>query len=240
MNRLTKIIWRNLFHFPGMYLRLSRYAKDPDRYPAEERYEYVLRFFRRVVRTSNVQLQIFGQENIPQEGGFMFYGNHQGIFDILAISLGCQRPFSAVYKKEMDSIPFLKQIFRSNKCLPLDRDDVRQSLSVIQEVTHRVENGEVFLIFPEGTRSKNTNQMGQFHGGSFRCAIKAKCPVVPVAYVDCFKVLDQPGSEPVTVQIHFLKAIPYEEFAEMKPLELAQLVKDRIQAALDEYAPQET
>ena len=239
MNRLSKIIWRNLFYFPVFYPRLNRYAKNPDRYPAEERYEYVLRFFRRVVRTGNVDLQIFGQENIPQEGGFMFYGNHQGVFDILAIGLGCKRPLSAVYKKEMANTPFLKQIFQSNKCLALDRDDVRQSLTVIQEVTRRVEAGDICLIFPEGTRSKNTNKMGEFHGGSFRCAIKAKCPVVPVAYVDCFKVLDQPGSDPVTAQIHFLKPIPYEEFAEMKPLELAQLVKDRIQAALDEYAPKE-
>ena len=76
--------------------------------------------------------------------------------------------------------------------------------------------------------------MGEFHGGSFRCAIKAKCPIVPLALIDSGKVLDQKGSAPVKVQLHYLKPIPYEEYKDLKSVALAQLVKDRIQAAIDE------
>ena len=75
--------------------------------------------------------------------------------------------------------------------------------------------------------------MGEFHGGSFRCAVKAKCPIVPFAVIDSFKVLDQKGSKPVTVQLHYLDPIPYEEFAGLKATEVAALVKERIQAAID-------
>jgi 1-acyl-sn-glycerol-3-phosphate acyltransferase len=110
---------------------------------------------------------------------------------------------------------------------------VRQSLTVIQNVTKDVQNGKHFLIFPEGTRSRNGNVMGEFHGGSFRCALKAKCPIIPFAIVDSFKVLDQKGSKPVTVQLHYLKPIPYEEYKDMKTVELAALVKQRIQEAID-------
>ena len=52
--------------------------------------------------------------------------------------------------------------------------------------------------------------------------------MVPVALVDSFKVLDEKGSHPVTMQLHYLKPIPYEEYAGMKPAELAALVKERI------------
>ena len=106
-------------------------------------------------------------------------------------------------------------------------------MTVIQNVTEEVKNGRNYLIFPEGTRSKLGNEMLEFHGGSFRCATKSKCPIVPIAMIDSFKVLDQKGSKPVTVQIHYLKPIPYEEYAGMKPAEVAALVKSRIQEKID-------
>ena len=78
--------------------------------------------------------------------------------------------------------------------------------------------------------------MLEFHGGSFRCALKAKCPIVPIAFIDSYRVLDQKGSKPVSVQIHYLPPIPYEEYKDLKTVELAELVKSRIQEVLDEYA----
>ena len=95
------------------------------------------------------------------------------------------------------------------------------------------------VIFPEGTRSKNGNQMGEFHGGSFRCAVKAKCPILPIVFIDSYKVLDQKGSKPMAVQLHYLKPIPYEEYKDLKTVDIAAMVKDRIQAVIDEYAPHE-
>ena len=38
------------------------------------------------------------------------------------------------------------------------------------------------------------------------------------------------------VQLHFLKPIPYEEYKPLKTVELAAMVKERIQAVIDEYA----
>ena len=103
-------------------------------------------------------------------------------------------------------------------------------------MTKEVQSGRKYLIFPEGTRSRNGNVMGEFHGGSFRCALKAKCPIVPIALVDSFKVLDQKGSKPLTVQLHYLEPIPYEQFQHMKTGEIAELVKNRIQEVLDREA----
>ena len=126
----------------------------------------------------------------------------------------------------------MQQVIDCTKSFPMDREDVRQSLTVIQNVTEEVKNGRAYLIFPEGTRSKNGNTMGDFHGGSFRCAIKAKCPILPVAFIDSFKVFDQKGSGRLTVQLHYLPLIPYEEFAGLKATEVAALVKERIEAAI--------
>ena len=145
-----------------------------------------------------------------------------------------------MYKIELDNkgkgIPLIKEIIRCTKSFGMDRDDVRQSLTVIQNVTEELKKGRNYLIFPEGTRSRNGNVMGEFHGGSFRCAVKAKAPILPIAVIDCHRILDEKGSKPLTCQIHFLKPIPYEEYKDLKTPDLAALVKSRIQETIDHYA----
>lgn len=228
MNRLVMMVLKNIVRVPGLYMKLCHYAKNTDKYPEQEKYDHIQHILQLGVKSGNIDLKVYGKDNIPTEGGFIMYGNHQGLFDVVALVSACDIPLAAVFKKELEGIPFLQQIIDCTKSFSMDREDVRQSLQVIQAVTKEVQNGRHYLIFPEGTRSKNGNVMGEFHGGSFRAAVKAKCPIVPLAFIDSFKVLDQKGSKPVSVQIHYLEPIPYEEYQQMKPAEVAELVKQRI------------
>ena len=165
----------------------------------------------------------------------MFFPNHQGLFDVLAILEACDVPFSVVAKKEVKDVPFLKQVFAIMKAKIMDREDVRQSLQVILDVTQEVKNGRNYLIFPEGTRSRRGNQVGDFKGGSFKCAVKAKAPIVPVALLNAFEPFDRNSIAPVTVQVHFLEPIPYEVYQSMKTTEIAEIVKARIEETIAEY-----
>ena len=234
MNRIVTMVLKNIWIVPGAWFKLCSYAKHTDEYPEEEKWRHIQYILKRAVQGGNIDLQVSGLENIPQENGFMLYANHQGLFDVLAIAATCDVPMGAVLKKELVNIPFLHQVTLCTKSYAMDREDVRQSLQVIQAVTEEVKNGRSYLIFPEGTRSKTGNQMGEFHGGSFRCATKSKCPVLPVALVDSYRVLDEKGSHPITLQLHYLPPIPYEDFKDMKPAELAELVKSRIAAKIEE------
>lgn len=229
MNRILLMVLRNAVKVPGLYAKLCHYAKYTDKYPWQEKWDHIKLIFSHAVSSGNLDLQVTGIENIPGPGEpFMMYANHQGLFDVVAIAATCPTPLGCVLKKELTDVPLIKQIIPCTKSFPMDREDVRQSLTVIQNVTEEVKSGRGYLIFPEGTRSKQGNTMGEFHGGSFRCAIKAKCPIIPIALIDSFKVLDQKGSSRLTVQLHYLPPIPYEEFAGMKATEVAALVKERI------------
>lgn len=229
MNRILLMVLRNFWKVPGAYWKLCHYAKHTDEYPEEEKYRHIQYILKLAVKSGNIDLKVTGTENIPKENGFLMYGNHQGMFDILAIAATCDNPLGAVLKKELANIPFLKQVIACTKSFPMDREDIKQSMGVILKVIEEVKKGRNYLIFPEGTRSKKGNELLEFHGGSFKCATKAKCPIVPVAFVDSFKVLDQKGCKPVTVQIHYLEPIMYEEYKDMKTVELADLVKSRIE-----------
>ena len=232
MNRLTRILLKNIHRLPGLYAGLCRYARHPERHTEQEMYDYICSILSHVISSGNVDLEVNGLENIPAEGGLLLYGNHQGMFDIVALAHTCPRPLAAVLKKELKNVPLLKQIIACTKSFPMDREDVRQSLTVIQNVTEEVKKGRAYVIFPEGTRSKTGNTMKPFHAGSFRAAIKGKVTVLPVAFIDCFKVLDQPGCEKLTVQMHYLPPITPEEYAGMKAADLAQLVQSRIEECI--------
>ena len=75
--------------------------------------------------------------------------------------------------------------------------------------------------------------MGAFKGGSFKAATKAQCPIVPVALIDSFKPFDTNTIKPVTVQVHFLKPLLYDDYKNMKTTEIAALVEERIQRVID-------
>ena len=235
MNRIALMVLKNLFRLPFLYGKLCHYAKHTEKYPEMEKYLHIQKIFKIAIKSGNIDLQIHGTENIPAENGYMLYGNHQGMFDVVALAATFPGPLSCVFKHELRNVPLLRQIIACTKSFAMNRENTRQSLEVIRAVTEEVKAGRNYLIFPEGTRSRKGNEMNEFHGGSFRCATKVKCPIVPLAFIDSFKVLDQKGSKPVSVQLHYLKPIPYEEYKDLKTVELAELVKSRIAAVIAEH-----
>ena len=205
-----------------------------DKYTEEDTYAFLQWIDLHANKGGRVHIDVHGKDNIPDKDGFMFFPNHQGLYDVLAIIEASPRPFSVVAKKEIADIPFLKQIFACMKAFMLDREDVKQAMQVIINVTKEVKKGRNYLIFAEGTRSKNGNRIGSFKGGSFKAATKAQCPIVPVALIDSFKPFDTNTIKPVTVQVHFLKPLLYEDYKDMKTTEIAALVEKQIQSTIDE------
>jgi len=236
MNRILLMVMRNFPKVPGLYAKLCHYAKNTDKYSRQETWNHIRRILTLGITTGNIDMQIHGLENLPEQDGFIMYGNHQGLFDCVALVYACERPLSAVYKHEIKDIPFVKQVVTCTFSYAMDRSDDRQSLKVIQNVTKDVMNGSNFVIFPECTRSRQGNKMGEFHAGSFRAAIKAKCPVVPMVFIDSYKVFDNKTSEMVTCQLHFLPPVQTEEYEGMKAGDLSDMVKARVQETLDQYA----
>ena len=228
------MVLRNLYMVPYGWVRLCYRAAHVDKYSEEDMYAFLRWIDLHANRGGRVHIDAHGREHIPDKDGFMFFPNHQGLYDVLAIIEASPRPFSVVAKKEIAKIPFLKQIFACMKAFMLDREDVRQAMQVIINVTKEVQKGRNYLIFAEGTRSKKGNHVGSFKGGSFKAATKARCPIVPVALIDSFKPFDTNTIKPVTVQVHFLKPLTYEEYKDMKTTEIAALVEERIQRVIDE------
>lgn len=235
MKRILFMVLRNLFFIPFGMMKLLYYAHHVDKYTEEERYALLKDIDLHANRGGRITIDTHGVENIPVNDGFVFFPNHQGLYDVLAIIEACPRPFSVVMKKEVQNIFFLKQVFACMKALAIDREDVRQSMKVIQQVTEEVKSGRNYLIFAEGTRSRQGNRLLPFKGGSFKSAQKARCPIVPVALIDSYKSFDTNSIAPVTVQVHFLEPLSYEDYQGLKTTEIAAIVKERIENTIAKY-----
>ena len=197
-------------------------------YDFEKAFAFVKHVAQRACHAGRVRLAVEGLENLPKENGFVLTPNHQGLFDALVFLATCPNPFTVVIKKEASNIILLKQVIAALKAHPIDREDIRQSMQVIKESADDIKDGKNVLIFPEGTRSKQGNIIGDFKGGSFKCATKMKAPIVPCALVDSFKPFDENSIKPVTVKVAYLEPLYYEEYKDMKTTEIAEEVQRRV------------
>lgn len=233
MKRILFMVFRNIFLVPYMWIRLCYHAAHADKYTPEEHLKMLKYIVKRANIGGNVTIKAYGQDNIPKENGFMFFPNHQGMYDVLALVDTCPIPFSVVSKIEVKNVPFLKQVFACMGAHFMDRDDIRQSMQVIMDVSKEVSEGKNYLIFPEGTRSKEGNKVGEFKGGSFKAATKAKCPIVPVALINSFEPFDTNSIKKVEVQIHYLEPFTYEEYKTLKTTEIAAEIQKRIEKVIE-------
>ena len=229
--RIALMIFSVIFVFPIYLIRLAIFGKSKnwDRIKA---HEYIQKRAINANRHGRVKVDVHGVENLPEKDGFVLFPNHQGMYDMLVFFESCPRPFAFVAKHETKNIPLLKQTIAATHSLTMDRKDLRQSMGVIQEMTRRIKEGENFVIFAEGTRSRMGNKMNDMKAGSFKSAVKAEAPIVPVALMDCFKPFDEGSVKKVTVKAFYLKPLYYEEYKDMSTQEIATEVKRRIEEVI--------
>lgn len=228
MERIILMIIKRIFIAPYWLYLICKYG-NTEKYSEEERYRVLSNIVKKVNRAGNVKIISDGEENLPEENGYVLFPNHQGLFDALVLLETNKQPITFVMKKEIENQWFIKKIIKLLQAQIIDRDDIRQSMGVINTMTKEVKEGRNYVIFAEGTRSRKGNELLDFKGGSFKSAVNAKCPIIPVAIMDSYKVFDSKSIKKATVRMAYLKPIYPEEYNKMKTTEIACIVKERIE-----------
>lgn len=235
MLKFIYVIIMNLFRAPYMIPRMRKEADHPEKYSETERYELARYVIRLIKVTGGVHTKAYGKENLPEDGGYMMYPNHQGKYDALGIIYTHKNPCSLVMDKAKSNTILIREAVDLIGGKRLDKKDVRQALTIINEVSEDVKQGRRYILFPEGGYDyNNRNNVCEFKAGSFKIALKTKAPIIPVALIDSYKVFNSFSVGPVTTQVHYLKPIYYEEYGSLKTPEIAALVRDRIQEKIDQ------
>lgn len=207
MERIILMIIKRIFIAPYWLYLICKYG-NTEKYSEEERYRVLSNIVKKVNRAGNVKIISDGEENLPKENGYVLFPNHQGLFDALVLLETNKQPITFVMKKEIENQWFIKKIIKLLQAQIIDRDDIRQSMGVINTMTKEVKEGRNYVIFAEGTRSRKGNELLDFKGGSFKSAVNAKCPIIPVAIMDSYKVFDSKSIKKATVRMaYFFKCI---------------------------------
>jgi 1-acyl-sn-glycerol-3-phosphate acyltransferase len=154
---------------------------------------------------SGIRVTVEGTEHIQRHRAAVYAVNHASsveppiIFDLLHELFPRLR---ILYKAELRKLPVLVRAFDLAEFIPLERGNPEQSLPAIDRAATALREGNSFLIFPEGTRSR-TGELLPFKKGGFILAIKGQAPVVPIGIAGARNALRK-GSlliYPVTIRV---------------------------------------
>lgn len=183
------------------------------------------------MRMAGIRLAVSGLELVPAQGPVIYMGNHQGNFDIMALTLAIPRLFAWVAKEELFKVPFFGAAMKRAGYIPLDRSDGRKALKSMKLAAQRIASGSSVVIFPEGTRTLDGSLL-PFKRGAFMLAAKAGVPVVPFTINGSRAINPRNRLElrPGTISVSFAHPV---EVAGLSEGELMQRVREAISARLE-------
>ena len=161
---------------------------------------------------SGITVRVRNPENIQRDRAAVYAVNHASNVEppILYETLSDLFPrLRVLYKAELRKLPILVRAFDLAGFVPLERGNREQSLPAIERAAEALRDGNSFLIFPEGTRSR-TGELLPFKKGGFIMAVKGQAPIVPVAIVGARDAMRK-GSliiRPVRVTVSFGAPVP--------------------------------
>jgi 1-acyl-sn-glycerol-3-phosphate acyltransferase len=160
---------------------------------------------------SGIKVVVVRPEHILRDRAAVYAVNHASnveppiLYEVLSELFPRLR---VLYKAELRKLPILVRAFDLAGFVPLERGNRDQSLPAIERAAAALREGNSFLIFPEGTRSRS-GELLPFKKGGFIMALRGGAPIVPVAIVGARDAMKK-GSliiRPVRITVRFGRPI---------------------------------
>jgi 1-acyl-sn-glycerol-3-phosphate acyltransferase len=161
------------------------------------------------------RVKVDGREHVPARGPVILAANHRSFLDSIFLPLVIRRRVTYVAKAEYFDDPKTAWFFRAVGQIPIRREGGSASEGALAAATDVLDDGGVFGIYPEGTRTRD-GLTHRGHTGVARLAVRTGAPVVPVGLIgtdDC-----QPTDKKLprlfrTVHVRFGAPIAAEHYA---------------------------
>ena len=208
------------------------YYNHQEKYDEYDCYKLAQKIIKTLKRNAKINTVSYGEQHLPNEGGYIMYSNHQGKYDALGIMSVHKKPCSIIMDAEKSRVILANQFVNLVKGIRLDKNNFKQQVKELNRLTEYAKRGRRFIYFPEGKYEHNGNKLQDFRPGSFKCAKLARCPIVPVAIYDSHLPFDFNSLRRVTTQVYFLEPIYYDEYSGKTTKEISIIVKNRIEEKL--------
>ena len=190
----------------------------------------------KIMKRGRISTEVIGKENLPAEGGYVMYSNHQGKYDAVGIIYGHESPCTILMDKKRSKLPIMKEFLTIIRGKGLDSSNIKKQIATINKVADEVKAGRKYIVFPEGGYNHNHNNISDFKPGAFKIATKSKSPIVPVVVIDSYKPFEINSLAPVKTKVVFLEPFYYEDYKGMTSIQIAQIVHDRVVEGMKKYS----
>jgi 1-acyl-sn-glycerol-3-phosphate acyltransferase len=125
------------------------------------------------------RIDVEGLDHLPESGGAILAPNHLSVLDHFVLATSLPRRITFVGKAEYMDDWKTKYIFPALGMIPIDRDGGSAANRALNAAARVLGDGELFGIYPEGTRSRD-GKLHKGHTGVARLAMRTGCPIIPV------------------------------------------------------------
>jgi len=190
--------------------------------------------------------ELIGAENVPATGGAILASNHVSILDSFYLPLLLERPVTFAAKSEYftgtrPTDRIVGAYLRATKQLSVDRAGARAAQEMLEAALGLLNDGALFGIYPEGTRSPD-GRLYRGRTGVGWLALHARVPVIPVAMSGTRRMLPPGAKVPRLgrVQVKIGKPLSFDEYFD-QPAGARQrrAVTDQVVEAIGELSGQE-
>lgn len=119
-----------------MIPKMRYQANHPEKYSDKKRYGLVRHAIKLMKHRGHIYTKQYGEENLPQDGGYIMYSNHQGKYDALGIMSAHDAPCSFVMDKKKSYMILVREIVDFVQGKRLDRSDIGQAMTILNEVAN--------------------------------------------------------------------------------------------------------
>lgn len=124
------------------------------------------------------RIEVEGLDHVPERGGAIIAPNHLSVLDHFIVGKVLPRRITYVGKAEYLDSWKTRYLFPAMGMIPIDRSGGRAAEAALDAAASVLEAGELFGIYPEGTRSRD-GRLHRGHTGVARLALRTGCPIIP-------------------------------------------------------------
>jgi len=143
---------------------------------------------RMVALTIGVRIHVHGVEHVERGVSYVYMANHSSLIDTPALFAYLPFQFKIMAKKGLFYVPFMGWHLWTSGNFPVERGDARRTARSVRAVIDGLRGGKSLAVFPEGTRTPD-GRLQEFKAGTFKIAVRAGVPIVPVTIRGSFALL---------------------------------------------------
>ena len=182
-----------------------------------------------------VTVEFQGQENFPQDRRVIFMCNHLSNIEPVVLFAVMPPQIAFMAKRQLFDIPVLSTAMRMGDFVSVPRENPEKAKAAVEDALRKLQKVS-FLVFPEGTRSRD-GSLQKFRHGVFHLAVRGQVPIVPMTAIGADDIMRKgkwqiyPGRMRLTVH-------PCVETAGMK-IEDRFALADRVREIIASGLPEE-